>query len=118
MICAAFQNLMRFFVSAVIALSMTLAPMQAAPTAEPNGTSTAMASMNMDGCKDHPCPCEKTKIPCDMNLGCAMGCVYFQASTSFSHFETISYDERIVFTIIAGPLASFEGLPLRRPPRA
>ena len=117
MICAAFQNLMRFFVSAVIALSMTLAPMQAAPTAEPNGTTTAMASMNMDGCKEHPCTCEKTKIPCDMNFGCAMGCVFFQTFASFSHFETITYDDNMVFAFEGGPLVSFEGVPLRRPPR-
>lgn len=101
----------------LVVLSLMFAPVQASNLVALTNMSGTMASMNMAGCKEQPCPCEKTKAPCEMKFGCAMACVYFQASVNPSHSETITYHDNMVFAFDSNSLLSFEVVPFRRPPR-
>ena len=103
--------------SVFVVFSLMFAPVQASVMAAPKDMAGMTASMKMTGCKEQPCPCEKTKAPCDMKFGCAMACVYFQAISNLSHQETITYHDDMVFVFGNNSLLSIKGLPLRRPPR-
>ena len=117
MISGQIKLMLNALLSVFLVLALVFAPVQASVSVAQKDMAGMTANINMTGCKAQPCPCEKTKAPCDMNLCCAMGSVYFQASASFSHLETISYDGNMAFAFEGGPLVSFESLPLRRPPR-
>ena len=97
--------------SVLVVLALMFAPVQASVVAAPKDMAGMSASMKMAGCKEQPCPCEKTKAPCDMKFGCAMACVYFQATSNFSHMETITYHDDMVFAFGSNSLLSIVGLP-------
>ena len=117
MVTGQIKLMLKALLSVFVVLSLMFAPVQASVSVATNDMSGMSASMNMTGCKDQPCPCEKTKAPCDMKFGCAMACVYFQATSNFSHMETITYHDDMVFAFDSNSLLSFEIVPLRRPPR-
>ena len=117
MVTGQIKMMLNALLSVFIVLALMLAPVRASVSVATNDISGMAASMNMTGCKDHPCPCEKAKAPCDMKFGCAMACVYFQANSNFSHSETITYQDDMVFAFDGNSLLSFEVVPLRRPPR-
>ena len=117
MITGQIKLMLNALLSVFVVLAVMFAPVQASVSVAPKDMSGMSASMKMAGCKEQPCPCEKTKAPCDMKFGCAMACVYFQASSNFSHSETIIYHDDMVFAFGSNSLLSFEIVPLRRPPR-
>ena len=116
MVTGQIKLILNALMSVFVVISLMFAPVQASISVAPKDMAGMSASMKMTGCKEQPCPCEKTKIPCDMKFGCAMACVYFQATSSLSHSETITYHDDMVFAFGSNSLLSFEGLPLRRPP--
>ena len=117
MLTGQIKLMLNALLSVFVVLALMFATVQASVAVEPKDMAGMTASMKMDGCKEQPCPCEKTKAPCDMKFGCAMACVYFQAGANLSYFETITYHDDMVFAFGSSSLLSFEGLPLRRPPR-
>ena len=117
MVTGQIKLMLNALLSVFVVLALMFAPVQASVTVAPKDMSGMSASMNMTGCKEQPCPCEKSKVPCDMKFSCAMACVYFQASSKLLHLETITYHDDMVFAFGSNSLLSFEGLPLRRPPR-
>ena len=117
MVTGQIKLMLNTLLSVFLVLALMFAPVQASVSVAPKDMSGMSASMKMDGCKEQPCPCEKTKAPCDMKFGCAMACVYFQATSNFSYMETITYHDDMVFAFGSNSLSSFESLPLRRPPR-
>ena len=116
MITGQIKLMLNALLSVFVVLAVMFAPVQASVSVAPKDMSGMSASMKMAGCKEQPCPCEKTKAPCDMKFGCAMACVYFQASSNLSHSVSITYHDDMVFAFGSNSLLSFEGLPLRRPP--
>ena len=117
MVTGEIKPILDALMSVFVVLSLMFAPVHASISVAPKDMVGMSANMNMTGCKDQPCPCEKAKAPCDMKFGCAMACVYFQANSNFSHSETITYQDDMVFAFDGNSLLSFEVVPLRRPPR-
>ena len=117
MVTGQIKLLLNALLSVFVVLALMFAPVQASAAFAPNDMSGMTASMNMTGCKEQPCPCEKTKALCDMKFGCAMACVYFQASSNLSHSVSITYHDDMVFAFGSNSLLSFDVVPLRRPPR-
>ena len=115
---ADFQHLARIFVGVFVALSLILAPAQAALLANSNGVAATMSSMQMADCKDQPCPCERSKPSCDMRFGCAAGCAGFSLSHVMSLTEHHAMLREVSFVRLDPALASIAKIPLRRPPRA
>ena len=111
------QLFMRALIGVFVALSLTLAPLQASSAASSVGTATTMAGMKMTDCKTQPCACEKTKSDCDMKLDCAVGCVGFNLSQQSSTPEQVALLREMSFVRLTETLASIETVPLRRPPR-
>ena len=117
MVTGQIKLLLNALLSVFVVLALMFAPVQASVTIAPKDMSGMTANMNMAGCKEQPCPCEKGKVPCDMKFSCAMACVYFQASSNLSHSVSITYHDDMVFAFGSNSLLSFDVVPLRRPPR-
>ena len=117
MVTGQIKLMLNTLLSVFVVLALMFAPVQASVTVAPKDMSGMSASMNMTGCKEQPCPCEKSKVPCDMKFSCAMASVYFQATSNLSRSETITYHDDMVFAFGSNSLLSFEIVPLRRPPR-
>ena len=101
----------------VVVLSLMFAPVQASISVASTDMSGVMTGMKSTGCKEQPCLCEKAKSTCDMKLGCEMGCVYLNVSENFSHTETTTYHDDVVFAYDGSSLLPLDVVPLRRPPR-
>ena len=111
MVTGQIKLLLNALLSVLVVLALMIAPVQASISVVPNDLAGMTASMNMTGCKEQPCPCEKTNAPCDMKFSCAMACVYFQASSNLSHSVSITYHDDIVFAFGSNSLLSIVGLP-------
>ena len=101
----------------VVVLSLMFAPVQASISVASNDMSGMTTIMKSTGCKKHPCPCEKTKIPCNMKFGCAVSCVGLSVTQLSNNPEHLALYSEISFVRVTETVASIETVPLRRPPR-
>ena len=115
----AFQLLVKMLVGTLMVLALVFAPLSSMASADQMNMAPMEMSKSVSTapCKAETCACQKTKSSCDMKLGCAVGCIGYNATPAAPNSDQHFALSEVAFARYSEALVPFEATPLRRPPR-